>query len=68
MRNSNEPVSIDKVEELTSRIAQLISDGQIWLVPLFERFENELETLKERNATLARIASYARTSKLGGGS
>ncbi|WP_458789673.1 hypothetical protein [Yoonia sp. MH D7] len=60
--NSGVERQIDRVKRARQQIAQQITNGEEWMLPLLKRFNTELEALEEKQDLLfqaAQIANHA---------
>jgi hypothetical protein len=58
-RNSAIESQIDRVKRARQQIAQQITNGEEWMLPLLKRFNTELETLEEKQDLLFQAAQIA---------
>lgn len=50
---------IRRISDARDQIVQLIASEQFWLLPIFERLEDELERLQGREDAISRARSIA---------
>jgi hypothetical protein len=59
VRNSALEIQIDRIKRARQQIAQQITNGEEWMLPLIKRFNKELEALEEKQNLLFQAAEIA---------
>lgn len=52
-------VLIERVAQARDRTAILLADGELWILPIFERLEQELDALAAKEEVLTRARQIA---------
>lgn len=63
---ASKPITIDRIERCLDRLAQIMvasgAEGRVYL-PIYERLESELESMRDADGKMSRIYARVRQSK-----